>query len=528
MAAVAAAALVASFLPASSASADIAPPYFATTGNASDPHIIECTNPGFGGGTPVDGYCLYTSRDMGQSYAYPGNYYPMRYTRVYFSENGYSGWSFMGTAFNESSLWVSNGGWVPDNAYHLWAPAAVQNGSYYYLYVPDVSDISNDSPPNSSTSSRIAVARSTTPFGPFTYLGTVPYSSGYMSDPDVLIDGSNRYLIWANGDNSSCGGLSTARLNADMLTLVANSTQTVTVNNIGALGNCGGTGRPYLEGASLYKFNDSSMPGPYTLVFAAKPTTVPEQCTQYWAGTGNAGTSYEVIAYATASTPQGPYTYKGIITCGSTTEWTNQASIVKVPNASGNARWMLVYHDAPGSTKERKLHAECLLAGNGMIAGVYRQPLDGSGGFNDCMANVDAAYSAYAVNIGRFDGMTFVSARSGGAQSLAINRAAVGPWERFREYTLTNGNVAYRALANGKYLCASGQNELQPSCTSSSDTTAQFVKVVSGNTFKLKAAATGYWVRRWYYYTDDLYHLQPWGPTDSGDSMAAVFTKLEL
>lgn len=490
-AAAVAVAVVAALLPASTATADVAGPYFATQGLGSDPHIIECTYQG------VDGYCLYTSQDMGASYRYPGNYYPMRYTRAYFSENGYSGWTGGAVVVNESSLWVSNGGWVPDNAYHLWAPAAVRSGSYYYLYVPDVSDISNDAPPNISTSSRIAVFRSTNPLGGFAYLGTVPYSSGYMSDPDVFIEGSNRYLVWANGDASTCGGFSSARLNSDMRTLVSGSTQELIINGIGVLGNCGGKGRPYMEGASLYKFGESSMPGPYTLVFAVKPTSVPPECSEAWTGQGNANTANEAIAYATANNPQGPYTYRGIIICGSTTEWTNQATIMKVTNANGSRPWMIVYHDSPADIKERKLHAECLFAGGGKIAGVYRQKLNNANGFNDCMNGVNFSYSALRISHSALSYLgqatPLLSAASGGPD-LKVNRSAAGPWERFREYKLSNGYYAYRSLANGKYVCRDVSTAVvRARCDSSSDPLAQFIKEGS-NPFTLRLASTGYHV----------------------------------
>jgi hypothetical protein len=521
-------AVAAALLAAPMASADVAGPYFATQGLGSDPHMIECTKPAFNGAPAADGYCLYTSRDMGQSYAYPGNYYPMRYTRAYFSENGYSNWESAGTVFNESTLWVSNGGWVPDNAYHLWAPAAVKSGSYYYLFLPDVSDISNDAPPNISTTSRIAVARSTSPLGGFSYLGTIPYASGYMSDPDVFIEGSNRYLVWANGDNSTCGGFSIGMLNSSMLTF-SGSTQELLINGIGVLGNCGGKGRPYMEGASLYKFNDASMPGPYTLVFAVKPTSaVPAECTTAWTGIGNANTAFEAIAYATASTPQGPYTYRGIITCGSTTEWTNQATIMQVENATGNNPWMMVYHDSPDAIKERKLHAECLFTGNGRISGVYRQPLTNANGFNACMAGTNANYSGFRVQDGYFPSTwtAHMTTPSGGSAPLTISRTAVGPWERFRQVQLGNGNFAYQALSNGKYVCriASGADAgyLAATCNDSSSTNAQFIRTGTNASFKLRSAANNYWIEVSTY--GGTYRLNPRANATEAD--AAVFTEM--
>lgn len=140
-AAAAATALITVSTPA--AHADVPGPYFATSSNASDPHIIPCVNPS----NNVNGFCLYTSRDMGQSFAYTGNPYPMEETRVFFSPNGVTGWVDMGRAFHENTIEVANGGWVPNNAFHLWAPAAVKSGSFYYLYVPDVSNKNNTGQP---------------------------------------------------------------------------------------------------------------------------------------------------------------------------------------------------------------------------------------------------------------------------------------------------------------------------------------------------------------------------------------------
>jgi len=161
------AAVVAATLNVPAASADVPAPYFASSANRADPHVITCTHPTTG----VNGFCLYTSKDMGQSQAYPpANYYPMVETRVHWSPNGYSGWTDEGVAFHEDDI-----SWVPNDAKHQWAPAAVQSGSYYYLYVPNVACTAHTGSCNIHNSSRIAVARSTNPFGPFDYQGYVPH-----------------------------------------------------------------------------------------------------------------------------------------------------------------------------------------------------------------------------------------------------------------------------------------------------------------------------------------------------------------
>jgi len=490
---------------------------FVTNNLGSDPHMIVCTDPSTG----TSGYCLYTSQDMGQQYAYPtANYYPMRDTKVYFSTNGYNGWVDKGTALTESTLdsWagrrtdcVASGSSkvakAPDiapncRAYHLWAPSAVKDGNTYYLFVPDVSDTRDSGTPNVHTSSRISVSSSSSPFGPFTYQGTVDSSSGYMSDPDEAYDSLNniRYLVWADGDFSNCGGFHSAKLNTDWRTIQSGTTQAITINGVGVLGNCGGTGRPYMEGASIYKnLSASSLPGLWTLVFAAKPSSVPNECTTANAGTGNANTDNEVIAWATAGTAQGPYTYQGIIMCGSTTEWTNQATIgTLVPNA----KKVIVYHDSPANVKQRKLHAECLYYGSGHIAAVYRQAPDAAYGFNDCMTSglggswlykglwaQDPAFPTKA---------PIMSVDGGGAGEVIAKRYAVGPWERYKLENVGGSTYVIRALSNGQLLCTpNSTTPIHPNCTSSSDVTAQFTYEATNNYshFRLRSLQNNLYIR---------------------------------
>ncbi len=458
--------------------ADVPGPYFATQNLGSDPHMIPCKD----GNT--NGFCLYTSRDMGASFRYPGNYYPMEETRAYFSTNGYSGWVDKGRVFHENTL--ESAGWVPTNAYHLWAPSAVKNGSYYYLFVPDVSDISNDSPPNISTSSRISVSRSTSPFGPFSYRGTVTVQ-GYMSDPDVVMDGSTPWIIWANGDNGTCGGFTTAPLESDMMTTVSRSVNPVTLHGINVLGDCDGAGPktgPYVEGASSYKIGST-----WVMYFAAKPTSTPAECAT---SVGGPGTANEVIAWATSNYASGAYTYKGIVMCGSSTEWTNQATVQTLPNA----RTIMVYHDSAADVKERRLHAECLFFSKSssgaptIIAGVYRQALNAANGFNDCMAGTNSDYRGLHMKDPQYPNVPPIIRAPSNGTALTANRSAVGPWERYRRVDLGSGVFALRALSNGKYLCA--QNTSTPiaaSCTSSGDTNAQWKSQSTSGGLNFKSVA---------------------------------------
>lgn len=510
-AAAVAAAMVAVVFNGPTALADVAGPTFASTSNSSDPHVISCVD----GSTP--GYCLYTSQDMGQQYAQPygclqnpgycDNYYPMVLTRGYFSTNGYDGWVFKGQMWNESFMDTAHGGFVPPAALHMWAPSAVKGpvGNDYYLYIPDVSDASSWGVHHTS---RIAVIRSTTgPFGPFSYLGTVTYSSGYMSDPDIVLDGSDRHLIWADGDFDTCGGLKYAKLNTDMLTTTSGTTQTLTVNGAIALGNCDpdgagplpAVGHPYMEGASLYKWQTWSSGGgsgqPWTILFAAKPTGVPNECTDANAGFGVSNTDNEVIAYATSAFPNGPYTYRGIVMCGSTTEWTNQATVL----TTTNGKKVIIYHDGPAAPdRARKLHAECLFMGNsggGLIAGVYRQPLDATYGFNNCTTGSNAAYVGLKGKDPQQSSWPPMISVTNGNSDLVASRFQVGPWERFKFELIDSATQTYaiRALSNGNYVCSpNASTPVAPTCTSSSGNSARFVKeapIGPGDLFFLKSKA---------------------------------------
>jgi hypothetical protein len=318
-----------------------------------------------------------------------------------------------------------------------------------------------------------------------------------MSDPDILVDGSNRYLVWADGDNDLCGGFKSAKLNSDMRTITSGSTQALAINGTSVLGSCVpkngtvGIGRPYLEGASLYKmsFNPAK---PWTLLFAAKPTAVPTECNATNTGSGSANTDNEVIAWASASSAQGPFDYEGIVMCGSTTEWTNQATIT----ATSNGRLIIIYHDSAASVKERKLHAECLWVGAGIIGGVYRQKLDATHGFNTCTAGSDIDYGGLWVFDPQYPDLpTIVSSNNTGSELNAM-RYWVGTRERFKvEFWSAPNTYVIRSLADGTYVCApDSTTHLAAVCTAGWNAGAQFLRetLPTAGQFWLKAENGNY------------------------------------
>jgi hypothetical protein len=140
---------------------------------------------------------------------------------------------------------------------------------------------------------------------------------------------------------------------------------TPTVDNISGwsdnLGTCNSTvGRPYMEGAALYSWDQVGapywVPWNYMLLFAAKPNATDANGNPV-PPTGCSSTN-EVIAYATSLSPEGPFTYQGIVMCGSTTEWTNQVSIVQHPVIP--QKYLFAWHDGGGTYHQRRTHLMCI------------------------------------------------------------------------------------------------------------------------------------------------------------------------
>jgi hypothetical protein len=377
-----------------------------TTSNASDPYITQC----YIGGTL--NLCLYTSQDM-SSGNYANNTYPMSVTNLYTLASGLNP--------GVQSNWVSRGAVLSENAYswvptapgggaanHLWAPTMYPGGDgNYYLYVPDVTDTSAT---GLSTSSQIGVSVSANPNGPFSYLKRITYNgnnlTGYMSDPAVMqtmggltdIPEASRWLAWADGDFNTCGGISVARLDDADLTSLRTAPTPVSFIVGGAntlpngLNSCtkqggftGSVNHAYMEGPELY-FMPITGVGPfaatYMLTFAIKPNNV---------NAPGCSSQNEALAYATSEDPRGPYTYRGIIMCGASTQWTNQGSLYAYSYVDANfnysVRFMLFYHDAVGSAvpQNRKTHAECLTVASTGITAVTRSTT-----FSGCMPSTSA------------------------------------------------------------------------------------------------------------------------------------------
>jgi hypothetical protein len=414
------------------------------SGHASDPFITPCTNPYTG----LDGYCLYTSQDMGFQNSVSGSgSFMMGYTRVFFSTDGVN-WQDEGIVATEEQFKDLG---VPLGTYHFWAPCLFTRQSSadvreYQLYVPDVPRGGNN---QYHYDAFIGLLTSNSPFGPFTAQGKVAQVTPYMSDPEVFPKGidtsrtnGSRYLLWADGDGSTCGGLSIARMTGDRA-LESRSDYRITFSNISdmkaELGTCTPNvslppnytkfDGPYLEGPSLYDLA-GEMPSlrvtdkggtsrKYMLVFPSKPSKVPAAC----ATEGEPNSANQVIAYALSDFITGPYEYQGIIMCGSPTEWTNHMNLAEIKTPGGSSRPVIYYHDSADSSAapHRKLLAECVYAVEGKIALIDRDTRDG---LTWCTGNtpVFALRSASG---------KYVQENSYDGGNLRVRSTRVGAWEQF-------------------------------------------------------------------------------------------------
>jgi len=187
-------------------------------------------------------------------------------------------------------LSVNDVSWGSNNS---WAPCIIQRGSTYYYYF--------------CMNQQIGVATSSSPTGPFKDalghpLVTTGAYGGQSIDPDVFIDDDGQaYLYFGQG---VCN---VVRLNANMIQFDG-SVQKITPSG-------------YNEGAYMIKRN-----GIYYLM---------------WSENDTRSIDYRV-AYATASSPLGPFTKQGIILSRSGDF--NGPGHHSVFNNPGTDDWYIVYH----------------------------------------------------------------------------------------------------------------------------------------------------------------------------------------
>jgi beta-xylosidase len=196
--------------------------------------------------------------------------------------------------------------WASGNA---WAPTIIERDGKYYFY------FSGHNPTYDRKTIGVAVADK--PEGPFTaqpeamILNNEAVTSGQAIDPAAFQDPETGkyYLFWGNGGPSN--GPVYAELSDDMLSIKQD-----TLQRIGGLTD-------YREGTFL-NYRD----GLYHLTYSIDDTGSPD---------------YRV-GYATATSVDGPWTYRGVILEKDPTQGilgTGHSSIVQVP---GTDEWYIAYH----------------------------------------------------------------------------------------------------------------------------------------------------------------------------------------
>ena len=200
-----------------------------------------------------------------------------------------------------SPLSLATFSWASANA---WAGQAIFRNGRFYWYVP----VTN----RSTGRFAIGVAVSNSPTGPFTDALGRPLVENGEIDPSVFIDDDGQaYLYWGNPN------LWYVRLNADMTSFSGGVNQ-IPLTTAGFGTRTGNASRPtlYEEGPWPLKRN-----GMYYMVFAANC------CSEH-------------IAYSTAPSPTGPWTFRGTIMPTQGSSFTNHPGVV---DFNGNSYFF--YHN---------------------------------------------------------------------------------------------------------------------------------------------------------------------------------------
>ncbi|TWU37918.1 Xylosidase/arabinosidase [Novipirellula aureliae] len=179
---------------------------------------------------------------------------------------------------------------------HLWAPdCAYKDGTYYYYYPAR----------DKANKNRVGVATSTSPSGPFTDSGAYIEGTDEIDPACFVDDDGQAYLYWGGHRDP----VRMAKLNDDMKTL--GEVKQVTLPE-------------FYEAPWIHKRN-----GIYYLSYA----------------TG----THAPIAYATSTSPMGPFTYQGVLMDKVPNCVTNHHSIVKF-----KGRWYIFYHSVALSGRSHR------------------------------------------------------------------------------------------------------------------------------------------------------------------------------
>ena len=228
---------------------------------------------------------------------------------------------------------------IPWAKRQLWAPDAAFKDGTYFLYFPvkDKKEVFH-----------IGVATSADPAGPFKPEPNF-ISGTYSIDPAVFRDTDGSYYmyfggIWggqlqnwqtgkyektgtqpADNDTAICPRM--AKLSSDMRSLAEPVRELKIVDETGKPLLSKDHDRRFFEACWMHKYNNK-----YYLSYSTGDT--------------------HFICYATADSPYGPFTYRGVI-LNPVVGWTNHHSIVEF-----NGQWYLFYHDS--TLSGGKTHLRCV------------------------------------------------------------------------------------------------------------------------------------------------------------------------
>ncbi|HEY4415478.1 MAG TPA: family 43 glycosylhydrolase [Verrucomicrobiae bacterium] len=224
-----------------------------------------------------------------------------------FSSTNLVDWVDQGAVFNLSqSSWATNG--------YGWAPCVVYfNGNYYFYYAMGGAAGWQDS--------KIGVAVGPSPIGPFTDSGTPLVSSQTSSphveaiDPMIFMDTDGKAYLYYGGSGGANLGI--RQLNTNDLISFSGSLNVVTPAN-------------FTEASFMSKRN-----GTYYISYS----------------NGSWQTNTYNVRYATASSPLGPWTYRGpILTSDSLHKGPGSHAFLQIPDTD---IWYICYHywDSAYSTR---------------------------------------------------------------------------------------------------------------------------------------------------------------------------------
>ena len=277
---------------------------------------------------------LYPSRDISPVTGY--DYSRMDGYHVY-STGNMADWVDHGEILRRDNLPVSAVGsaadaaWGPHyaDAMFMWAPDAAYNpsvsGGKYFFYFPHALG-GIGTAPSWEDSWTIGVAASSSPCGGFSgsAVRLMDSSGGYvfggrgLSSPCVFRDGDDYYLITGGG-----GEFRIAKLKPNMVELAEPLA-------------------PYAQMSELQHFKEG-------------PWMFEREGTYYlmYSGSVSGGNGDELL-YATGSSPQGPWAYRGIILDPAGTGDSSHGSIVQF-----NGKWYLFYHNSRLSAGNGALRSVC-------------------------------------------------------------------------------------------------------------------------------------------------------------------------